>query len=38
MGIFAKDKPEAAVADAARSNGDTAFFGAKLEKSPAAAT
>ena len=30
MGIFAKDKPEAAVADAARSNGDTAFFGAKL--------
>ena len=30
MGIFAKDKPEAAVADAARSSGDTAFFGAKL--------
>lgn len=30
MGIFAKDKPEAAAADAARSNGDTAFFGAKL--------
>jgi cytoskeletal protein CcmA (bactofilin family) len=30
MGIFAKDKPEAAVADAGRSNGDTAFFGAKL--------
>jgi cytoskeletal protein CcmA (bactofilin family) len=30
MGIFAKDKPEVAVADAGRSNGDTAFFGGKL--------
>jgi cytoskeletal protein CcmA (bactofilin family) len=30
MGIFAKDKPETAASDAARSNGDTAFFGAKL--------
>jgi cytoskeletal protein CcmA (bactofilin family) len=30
MGIFAKDKPEAAASDAARSDSDTAFFGAKL--------
>jgi len=30
MGIFTKDKPEAAAPDAARSSGDTAFFGAKL--------
>ena len=30
MGIFAKDKPETAVSDAARSDSDTAFFGAKL--------
>ena len=30
MGIFAKDKPEAADPESARSNGDTAFFGAKL--------
>jgi len=30
MGIFAKDKPETAGADAARSDSDTAFFGAKL--------
>src|SRR3990172_4684831 len=34
MGIFdkilAKDTPETAASDAARSNGDTAFFGAKL--------
>jgi cytoskeletal protein CcmA (bactofilin family) len=30
MGIFAKDKLEAAVPDAARSDGDTSFFGAKL--------
>jgi cytoskeletal protein CcmA (bactofilin family) len=30
MGIFTKDKPEAAAPDAARSSGDTAFFGTKL--------
>lgn len=30
MGIFAKDKPETAGADAARSDSDTAFFGGKL--------
>jgi cytoskeletal protein CcmA (bactofilin family) len=30
MGIFAKDKPEAAATDAVRSDSDTAFFGAKL--------
>jgi len=30
MGIFAKDKSEAAVPETVRSNGDTAFFGAKL--------
>ena len=30
MGIFAKDKPETAAPDAARSDSDTAFFGAKL--------
>jgi len=30
MGIFAKDKPETAGSDAARSDSDTAFFGAKL--------
>jgi cytoskeletal protein CcmA (bactofilin family) len=30
MGIFAKDKPETAASDAARSDSDTAFFGAKL--------
>ena len=30
MGIFAKDKPETAASDAARSDSDSAFFGAKL--------
>ena len=30
MGIFAKDKPDTAAPDAARSDSDTAFFGAKL--------
>ena len=30
MGIFAKDKPETAAPDAARSDSDTSFFGAKL--------
>jgi cytoskeletal protein CcmA (bactofilin family) len=30
MGIFAKDKLETAVPDAARSDSDTSFFGAKL--------
>jgi cytoskeletal protein CcmA (bactofilin family) len=30
MGIFAKDKPETAASDPARSDSDTAFFGAKL--------
>ena len=30
MGIFAKDKPETAASDAARSDSDTAFFGGKL--------
>jgi len=30
MGIFAKDKPETTAPDAARSDSDTAFFGAKL--------
>jgi cytoskeletal protein CcmA (bactofilin family) len=30
MGIFAKDKPETAGSDAARSDSGTAFFGAKL--------
>ena len=30
MGIFAKDKLETAAPDAARSDGDTSFFGAKL--------
>jgi len=30
MGIFAKDKPETAAPDAARSDSGTSFFGAKL--------
>ena len=30
MGIFAKDKHETAASDAARSDSDSAFFGAKL--------
>jgi cytoskeletal protein CcmA (bactofilin family) len=30
MGIFAKDKPETAAPDTARSDSDTAFFGGKL--------
>jgi cytoskeletal protein CcmA (bactofilin family) len=30
MGMFAKDKSESAASGAARSDGDTAFFGAKL--------
>jgi cytoskeletal protein CcmA (bactofilin family) len=30
MGIFDKDKPETAISDAAHSDSDTAFFGAKL--------